>query len=247
LNLKNILPSAVKEALFTSDDPPSAPAAPVAPRVAASGTFQQIHPTTAALAPALAGSGGSGAIGSGTDILAGGDSESLARFASLLRSRTDFDSTPIGQQLQEHLAPLEGLEITEQQRLGAALKAGAKDGLTGDAILATYTQLQAALEQENQSFQKALASATRAEVEDCRAEIAHRAETIKDLEAQIAAIREEQSRMSADMIAAQTRIAERKAQFQAAYTARKTELESAAARYQFLKGSAAHVAQPVTA
>src|SRR5450631_3266764 len=44
------------------------------------------------------------------------DPDSISVFADRLKAKTDFDATPVGQQVNEHLAPLDGLPLTEMQK-----------------------------------------------------------------------------------------------------------------------------------
>lgn len=143
-------------------------------------------------------------------------------FLDRLKAKTDFDSTPIGQQVKEHMTPLEGLPLTESQKFTAVLKAGAKDGLTGAAIIQALQALLATLDQDKASFDTAI---------DAKRNAA------KEIEAKIAAARAEQDRLTTDLVTAQSGIQTKTAQYEAAYNARKTELQDKISHFsELLKG-----------
>ena len=160
------------------------------------------------------------------------DPDSISVFADRLKAKTDFDATPVGQQVNEHLAPLDGLPLTEMQKMSAVLKGGAKEGLTGEKIIATLQGLLGVLTSEQQAFAKSVAVATATEVQTREKAIQDEVARAKDLEAQISASRQKQTDLSAELIAAQTTIERRKAQFKAALDARTAELQTTINHYQ---------------
>lgn len=161
-----------------------------------------------------------------------GDPESISVFADRLKAKTDFDATPVGQQVNEHLAPLDGLPLTEMQKMSAVLKGGAKEGLTAEKIIATLQGLLGVLNSEQQSFNTSVAAATASEVETRQKAIQEEVARAKSLEDQISASRQKQTELSAELIAAQTTIERRKAQFKAAFDARSSELQTTINHYQ---------------
>jgi len=160
------------------------------------------------------------------------DSESMSVFADRLKAKTDFDATPVGQQVNEHLVPLDGLPLTEMQKMSAVLKGGAKEGLTGEKIIATLQGLLGILNSEQEAFSKSVAAATASEVQTREKAIQDEVAHAKNLEDQISASRQKQTDLSAELIGAQTTIERRKAQFKAAYDARSAELQTTINHYQ---------------
>lgn len=131
-------------------------------------------------------------------------------FLDNLKAKTDFDSTPIGQQVREHMVPLDGLPLTEAQKFSAVLKAGAKDGLTGASIVQALQALLAALDQDKTSFDTAIGAKQTA---------------AKAIEDKIADARKTQDDLTTQLVTARSTIESKTAQYQAAYDARKTELQ----------------------
>jgi hypothetical protein len=160
------------------------------------------------------------------------DPDSISVFADRLKAKTDFDATSVGQQVNEHLAPLDGLPLTEMQKMSAVLKGGAKEGLTGQKIIATLQGLLGVLNSEQEAFTTSVAAATASEVETRQKAIQDEVAHAKSLEDQISASRQKQTELSAELIAAQTTIERRKAQFKAAFDARSTELQTTINHYQ---------------
>jgi hypothetical protein len=161
-----------------------------------------------------------------------GGPDSISVFADRLKAKTDFDATPVGQQVTEHLAPLEGLPLTEMQKMSAVLKGGAKEGLTGEKIIATLQGLLGVLNSEQQAFNASVATATASEVDTRQKAIQDEVAHAKSLEDQISASRQKQTALSAELIAAQTNIERHKAQFKAAFDARSAELQTTINHYQ---------------
>jgi hypothetical protein len=166
------------------------------------------------------------------------DTESMSVFADRLKAKTDFDATAVGQQVNEHLQPLDGLPLTEMQKMSAVLKGGAKEGLTGEKIIATLQGLLGVLNSEQHSFDNSVATAIASEVDTRQKAIQDEVARAKNLEDQISASRQKQTDLSAELIAAQTTIERRKAQFKAAYDARSAELQTTINHYQsILRGN----------
>lgn len=158
-------------------------------------------------------------------------------FLDRLKSKTDFDATPVGQQIKEHMVPLDGLPLTDAQKMSAVLKAGVKDGLTADTIVSTLQGLLAVLDQDKVSFQAALDAATKKEVDARKADIDAEAAHAKDLEEQLKESHLKQSSVSSELITAQGNIGSKAAQYQAAHDSRQAELQAQIDHYTtILKG-----------
>jgi hypothetical protein len=219
MSWKDKIPSSIKDAIF-EEEPDAKKPDPVRPPLAQ----PQIHvpfqadplPTPAYTSP----------------VAESADSESMSVFAERLKAKTDFDATPVGQQVNEHLVPLDGLPLTEMQKMSAVLKGGAKEGLTGEKIIATLQGLLGVLNTEQEAFHKSVAAATASEVETREKAIQDEVAHAKSLEDQISVSRQKQTDLSAELIAAQTTIERRKAQFKAAFDARSAELQTTINHYQ---------------
>lgn len=163
-----------------------------------------------------------------------GTDAGIAQFVQALKDKTDFDQTAVGQQLAEHMAPVIDLPISDAQKLGAAIKAGAKDGLTKDKILSTLQSLKAVLDSEQTAFNGAAARMMTSEVDTRKQQIQAEADKQEDLKKQIAASQQTQSELTSAMIDAQADIQRKQAQFQAAYDNRKSDLDAAVGKYTSL-------------
>lgn len=225
MNFKDMLPKGLQDAIFEDEPQPD-----------------HAKPVTAVPAgnPLLAGTGIAwpGALATkmptispGPEI-AGDAASSINAFAQMLKDKTDFDNTPVGQQVKEELMPLEGLPLNETQQMTAVLKAGAKQGLTGQKIVSTLQGLIADLEKENKAFQTTVAAARVKEVDARTEAIQAEADRLKDLESQIALSRQKQGSLSNELITAQSNIQRKEAQFKAAYDARLGELQTSITHYQ---------------
>jgi hypothetical protein len=226
MSWKDMIPPAVKDAIFEEEPDSKKPTAkPGHPQPQIPVPFQDPFaiPATAPSVPTST---------PAISIDAGADPDSISVFADRLKAKTDFDATPVGQQVNEHLAPLEGLPLTEMQKMSAVLKGGAKEGLTGEKIIATLQSLLGVLNAEQRTFAQSVAAATATEVETREKAIQDEVARAKSLEEQISASRQKQTDLSAELIAAQTNIERRKAQFKAALDARTAELQTTINHYQ---------------
>src|ERR1035437_4829638 len=219
MSWKDMIPAAVKDAIFEDEPEVKKPDA-VSPHV----PQPQMHVPFQAdsFAPPA------------STVHMGGppDQESISVFADRLKAKTDFDATAVGQQVNEHLVPLDGLPLTEMQKMSAVLKGGAKEGLTGEKIIATLQGLLSVLNSEQEAFNASVAAATASGVDTRQKAIEDEVAHAKKLEDQIAESRKKQTDLSAELIAAQTTIERRKAQFKAAFDARSSELQTTINHYQ---------------
>jgi hypothetical protein len=70
-------------------------------------------------------------------------------------AKTNFDTTPVGKTIHKYFDALEGSGLDTNARFKAAMKqAAALDNISADQVLATFDQMQAALEADAQGFQK---------------------------------------------------------------------------------------------
>jgi hypothetical protein len=166
--------------------------------------------------------------------LAGEDAAGVSQLLEALREKTDFDKTEVGQQLAEHIAPLADLPLSDAQKLGVALKAGQKEGLTGARILSTLGALKSQLQQEQAAFNHSVEQAMAAEVDSRKAKIQAEANKQAELKAKIAESQKVQSDLSTEMINAQSNIQRKQAQFRTAFDSRVVDLDTAISKYSSL-------------
>ena len=145
----------------------------------------------------------------------------------LLVTKTNFDNTAVGKQVADHLIPLEGLPLTDAQKMQAVLKAGAKEGLTADKINTTYQDLLGTLPLESKKFNDSVINPANTALAKKKTSIAFLEADIQTLEATIAAKREQQSKLSGEIINDQAAIQEKQTTFAAAYNRRDSELKTA--------------------
>jgi hypothetical protein len=219
MSWKDKIPSSIKDALFEDEPDPKKPDAvrPVLAQPQVPVPFQVGSVTPPPFTLPVGGPA---------------DSESISVFADRLKAKTDFDATAVGQQVSEHLLPLDGLPLTEMQKMSAVLKGGAKEGLTGEKIIATLQGLLVVLNSEQKAFNTSVAAATASEVDTREKAIQDEVAHAKKLEEEISVSRQKQTDLSAELIAAQTNIERRKAQFKAAFDARSAELQTTINHYQ---------------
>ena len=227
MNLKTIGES-LKHAIFVEEPdqaaPQDQPIQPHAPAYAPAQVTSPVITTSTTLPPAA----------TVNPELAGEDAAGVSQILQSLREKTDFDKTVVGQQLAEHLAPLSDLPLSDAQKLGVALKAGAKEGLTGARILSTLSDLKAKLQQEQVAFNQSVNQAMASEVDSRRAKIQAEANKQAELKAKIAESQKVQSDLSTEMINAQSNIQRKQAQFRTAFDSRAIDLDTTISKYSSL-------------
>ncbi len=163
----------------------------------------------------------------GGQLLGNIASEGAGDFLQLLRDRTNFDSTSIGQKVAHEMKPLEALgsAVTEAQKIQVVLKSGAEDGLTGESIIQAYDKLLAQLDDEKKGFDSIIMQARMNQVSSPNKLIADKTAQIQQLQQQLLELTQQVS-------SAQVKIQSNESQFGAAYDQRKLELTQARAHYQ---------------
>lgn len=220
MNLKH-LGDSIKHAVLEEEEPaPSQPVATPTP-IASTPYISTPIPSTFTTPPTET------PQATGTDA-------GIAQFLQALKDKTDFDQTPVGQQLAEHMAPVADLPISDAQKLGVAIKAGAKDGLTKEKILDTLQGLSSVLVAEKNAFNASADRMMTAEVDSRKQQIQAEADKQEDLKRQIAASQQVQTELTSAMIDAQGSIQRKQAQFQAAYDSRSIDLTAAISKYTSL-------------
>jgi|SRR5271166_828363 len=118
---------------------------PVAP-VSSHPAFNLSPSTFSAAAPAPAISGSPFAV-PGTQVVDEGTYQSILK-------KTNFDTTPVGRAIHKYYDALEGTGLDTNARFKAAMKqAAALDNIAADQVLATFDQMETALENDAKGFQ----------------------------------------------------------------------------------------------
>ena len=235
MNLKSIGES-LKHAIFVEEPDSAAGPSPVQPPVSNApppGSMPAARPAQIT-SPVMTSSTTLPAATSVNPELAGEDPAGVSRILESLRAKTDFEKTDVGLQLADHLSPLNDLPLSDAQKLGVALKAGAKEGLTGAKILSTLSALKAQLQQEQTAFNNSVNRAMADEVDSRRAKIQEEANKQDDLKSKIADSQRVQSDLSTEMINAQSNIQRKQAQFRTAFDSRVVDLDTAISKYSSL-------------
>lgn len=204
MSLKDLLHQATS-IVYESDEKPAAPAAPApVPHPA----FNVPMPTgTVAAAPAL----GSPFAIPGTVVV----DEKL--YQSVL-AKTNFNTTTVGKAVIKYFDALEGVIADQSARFKAAIAQAQKlDNITPDQVLATFDQMQAALETDAANFQR-LATSEEA------TQITARQTKISQLQQQLDTINQQIAQLSTELTSAQNTHANAVAQYGAAHDKRAQEI-----------------------
>lgn len=165
------------------------------------------------------------------------DTASVETFMGILKEKTDFEQTPVGQKVKKHLEPLEGVSLPEDQKMAIALKYLADDGITADGIISTLTDLQSKLVSEKAKFESTLEAARRETVEGPKATIEQLGKDIAGLQLQIETSKKRQNDLAGDMMTSDAKIRRTELNYSVAYEGRLSDLKSLADRYNnLLKG-----------
>jgi hypothetical protein len=145
-----------------------------------------------------------------------------------LLDKTDFKSTPVYASIQDFLAPLASIPSTDMSDKvkfkSAVAQAKSHGGLTGDAILQTFDNLKATLQQEGDKFAQFVATKTDKEV-------AQRQSQIQQLTAQLQSIQTQINQLTSESFDIQQKIDRSKHNFDIAFAARSAELDQEKAQY----------------
>jgi len=152
----------------------------------------------------------------------------------MVLAKTDFEKTSVAATLHKFLDPLKAIPDTVMPSnvkfKTAVVQASAQAGLTEDAILGVFDNLEAQLEEEKSAFTgKAQQFADR--------EVTGRQERIRQISDQITSLQQELAQLSSELVEAQGKASHAQGQFEAAIQRRAGEIAQQKALYAtLLKG-----------
>lgn len=150
-----------------------------------------------------------------------------------LRSKTSFEATPLGQQLQGFIDALSETGMTDDQKIRTALKLG---HITPESVVSTLTGIQAVLGSERQKFDAQMSAATTSEVDGRQQKVAGLESQIAELESQLNAARQQKSTLAAEATEKAAKIASLRSDYSVAYDRRNTEIAQMITKYQISTG-----------
>lgn len=142
----------------------------------------------------------------------------------ILRVKTDFNATAPGQQLSHFEKPLEKVLPDERMRIKAAMAQAQESGLTIATVLATFDSLLAQLQNEAQTFAASVDHMVATEVTQKGTEI-------EQIKTQIEGLQKKLVQLTTEKSQSETKISNKKAEFDAALASRTTELQQEKAHY----------------
>lgn len=208
-NVKDHLPKGLADALFVEED--SSPA--------------QSNPVPRPAIPVQTPSQFSTLVGTPPSALVAADSQLLSE----LRSRTSFESTPLGKQLQGVLSDLADSGISETQKMKTALKIS---HIPASNVIDTLTGLQASMAADKDKFDAQMAAATTSEVEGRQQKMASVDSQVSDMESQLNALRTTKSTLTTEIAAKAGQIQKLKDNYKAAFDVRSGEISTQISHYQ---------------
>jgi hypothetical protein len=160
-----------------------------------------------------------------------------------LKVKTDFELTPVGKAIKEHLMTVQGLGLSPASEMVAVLRGGAKDGITADSIISTLQGLKDVLLKEQTAFMAQADNATKNEVDTRMDKIARETEHQTDLQRQLAESQQIAAQLANEITEKKTTISSMINQFNTAFTARNIELDTQISHYNSILIPATAVAQ----
>lgn len=208
-NIKNHLPKGVADALFTEDDsqPQQAPKSqPISnpvpvPSIIREAVNTYTPPSTSADNPLL----------------------------KDLRSRTSFETTPIGQKVQEFITGLDDSGMSDTQKIKTSLKLS---HITAASVIDTLNGLSAVLAADKQKFDAQMSTATTKEIDGRQQKMANINSQIHDLESQLNALRNQATDLASEIDAKTRQIQGLKDNYKAAFDLRSGEISTQISHYQ---------------
>lgn len=225
MSLKDLLPKGVADALY-EDDPAPTPKSILHVQPIVQQTTQWQPPAKTPLQPFAAAYPPSPNYPPPTVT---GSSSAVTGFLDDLRAKTDFDATPIGQQLKGSLDALAGTGLSEEMMTKTAMKITHQSPAQVVAVLQGLT---AVLTSEQQHFEASMQSATTQEVGARQAKSAQLQSSIDALSSQLDSLRQQKSQTDAELQQKQDKISSARTNFGAALEARNTELAEMISHYQ---------------
>ncbi len=148
-----------------------------------------------------------------------------------LVQKTSFEATDVGRIIWKYLSTMESLPLDQSLKFKTAItQANKLDGVTDDAVLATFDTMKSALDVEHRRFEEASARFKTAEIDDRQARLSALTTEIDERQRQV-------SQITAELSQAQANIARIASQFTAAADRRSHEIEQERSRFAaLLKG-----------
>lgn len=149
---------------------------------------------------------------------------------SALLDRTSFEATDAGQTVARYLGAMDALPLDAALKLRtAAAQARRLDGVSDDALRASFDAMKAALDVERRSFEEASARFKAGEIDEREGRMRALTAEIDDRQAQLA-------RLTAELAQARTSMARTAARFTAAADRRDQEIAQERARFAAVLG-----------
>jgi hypothetical protein len=146
-----------------------------------------------------------------------------------LRTRTSFESTPIGQQLQSFITGLDDTGLSDTQKIKTSLKLS---HITAASVIDTLNGLQALLATDKQKFDAQMTAATTKEVDGRQQNMANINSQIQELESQLNALRNTASDLATEIDSKTRQIQGLKDNYKAAFDTRSGEISTQISHYQ---------------
>jgi hypothetical protein len=156
-------------------------------------------------------------------------SSAVSAILSDLRAKTNFDATPIGQQVKESMDALADTGLSDEQKVKTAMKLSHQSPAQ---VISVLQGLQAALLADKQHFEATMQTATTAEVNAREAKSAQLQSSIDAAESQLNAMRQEKAQVDMDSQQKKDKIASARTNYVAAFEARNTEIMEMISHYQ---------------
>lgn len=227
---ENLIPDSVKDRFLEDESaPPQVSAKPIPAVAVPPSNFQNSLTSPITMQGQQGTSAMSGLFGSvGAQPAYTTPSATLA-FLTDLRTKTDFDTTPLGQQLKSFMDGLADTGMADDLKSKTALKLSHQ---TPSQVVSVLQGLQAVLAADKQQFEATMQTATVAEVDARKTKSAQLQSAIEDAESRLNAQRQEKAGVDADLEQKRDRIASARANYAAASEARNTELADMISHYQ---------------
>lgn len=146
-----------------------------------------------------------------------------------LRSRTSFETTPIGQKLQEFITGLDDTGMTDTQKIKTSLKLS---HITPVMVVDILNGLVALLAADKQKFDAQMSLATTKEIDGRQQKMANINSQIHDLESQLNALRNQATDLTSEIDAKTRQIQSLKDNYKAAFDLRSGEISTQISHYQ---------------
>lgn len=156
-------------------------------------------------------------------------SSAVASILSDLRTKTDFDATPVGQQLKQCIDALSDTGLSDEQKSKTAMKLSHQSPAN---VVSVLQGLQSVLAADKQKFDATMSTATTMEVDNRQSQSAQLQSQIEAAESQINAMRQQKTQIDNEIQEKQNKILNARANYLAASEARRTELAEMISHYQ---------------